>query len=218
MLVQLSIRDIVLIDRLDIDFAPGPVRAHRRDRRRQVHPARRLRAGARPRGDASLVRQGAEQGQVTASSTCALEPPARARARGKADIAWPTALILRRVQFADGRTRAFVNDQPVSVQALRASAPRWSRSTASTTTARWSTPPPTARCSTPSAGSKPTSRPRVARLRALARGAAPRWRPRRAESSARARGRLAAPRRRGADEARPRAGEETELADRRAPA
>src|SRR5262249_58559524 len=29
-------------------------------------------------------------------------------------------LILRRVQFADGRTRAFVNDQPVSVQVLRA--------------------------------------------------------------------------------------------------
>jgi DNA repair protein RecN (Recombination protein N) len=29
-------------------------------------------------------------------------------------------LILRRVQFADGRTRAFVNDQPVSAQALKA--------------------------------------------------------------------------------------------------
>ena len=36
------------------------------------------------------------------------------------DIAAEDELILRRVQFADGRTRAFVNDQPVSVQALRA--------------------------------------------------------------------------------------------------
>src|ERR1044071_6917544 len=38
----------------------------------------------------------------------------------EADIAADDALILRRVQFADGRTRAFVNDQPVSVQALQA--------------------------------------------------------------------------------------------------
>ena len=47
MLARLSIRDIVLIDRLDIDFAGGPVGADRRDRRRQVDPARCLRAGAR---------------------------------------------------------------------------------------------------------------------------------------------------------------------------
>ena len=36
------------------------------------------------------------------------------------DLAAEDELILRRVQFADGRTRAFVNDQPVSVQVLRA--------------------------------------------------------------------------------------------------
>ena len=36
------------------------------------------------------------------------------------DIEADDELILRRVQFADGRTRAFVNDQPVSVQALQA--------------------------------------------------------------------------------------------------
>ena len=47
MLTRLSIRDIVLIDRLDIDFARGPCGAHRRDRRRQVDPARCLCAGAR---------------------------------------------------------------------------------------------------------------------------------------------------------------------------
>src|SRR5262249_44372577 len=36
------------------------------------------------------------------------------------DIPAEDQLILRRVQFADGRTRAFVNDQPVSAQALKA--------------------------------------------------------------------------------------------------
>ena len=35
------------------------------------------------------------------------------------DIAAEDELILRRVQFADGRTRAFVNDQPVGVQVLK---------------------------------------------------------------------------------------------------
>ena len=47
MLSRLSIRDIVLIERLDIDFSRRPFRADRRDRRRQIHPARRAVAGAR---------------------------------------------------------------------------------------------------------------------------------------------------------------------------
>ena len=50
------------------------------------------------------------------------ELPAKHPARAllaESDIAADEALILRRVQFADGRTRAFVNDQPVSVQALQ---------------------------------------------------------------------------------------------------
>ena len=36
------------------------------------------------------------------------------------DIPAEDELILRRVQFADGRTRAFVNDQSISVQTLKA--------------------------------------------------------------------------------------------------
>ena len=66
-------------------------------------------------------------------------------------------MILRRVQLADGRTRAFINDQAISVQTLRRSAPRWSRSTASMTSARWSMPPPIAACSTRSPGWRRTS-------------------------------------------------------------
>ena len=45
------------------------------------------------------------------------------------------------MQFADGRTRAFLNDQPVGVQVLRASAARWWKSTANTMNARSSMPP-----------------------------------------------------------------------------
>ena len=70
------------------------------------------------RGDAALVRQGPEQGQVTAVFELPPRHPARALLADNG-IEAEDELILRRVQFADGRTRAFVNDQPVSVQALK---------------------------------------------------------------------------------------------------
>ena len=70
------------------------------------------------RGDAALVRQGAEQGQVTACFEVSPGPSGRALLAVN-DIGAEDELILRRVQFADGRTRAFVNDQPVSVQVLK---------------------------------------------------------------------------------------------------
>ena len=119
MLARLSIRDIVLIDRLDLDFAPGlaVLTGETGAGKSILLDAFALALGAR--GDATLVRQGVEQGQVTA----VFELPARHPARALlADAALEPgeALILRRVQFSDGRTRAFINDQPVGVQALQA--------------------------------------------------------------------------------------------------
>ena len=64
------------------------------------------------------MRQGVEQGQVTAVFDVARDHPARALLAAD-DIPAEDELILRRVQLADGRTRAFVNDQPVSVQVLK---------------------------------------------------------------------------------------------------
>jgi DNA repair protein RecN (Recombination protein N) len=118
MLARLSIRDIVLIDRLDIDFAGGlsVLTGETGAGKSILLDAFALALGAR--GDAALVRQGAEQGQVTAMFELPDRHPARALL-ADSDIAADDALILRRVQFADGRTRAFVNDQPVSVQVLQ---------------------------------------------------------------------------------------------------
>ena len=65
------------------------------------------------------MREGAEHGQVIAAFDLAKGHPAR-RLLAANDLAGEDELIMRRVQFADGRTRAFVNDQPVSVQVLRA--------------------------------------------------------------------------------------------------
>jgi len=119
MLARLSIRDIVLIDRLDLDFAPGlaVLTGETGAGKSILLDAFALALGAR--GDATLVRQGTEQGQVTAMFELPPKHPARALA-AESGAAADEPLILRRVQFADGRTRAFVNDQPVSVQALQA--------------------------------------------------------------------------------------------------
>ncbi len=118
MLSRLSIRDIVLIDRLDIDFAEGlaVLTGETGAGKSILLDAFALALGAR--GDQSLVRQGIEQGQVIASFEVARNHPARAVLKAN-DIAAEDELILRRVQFADGRTRAFVNDQPVSVQVMK---------------------------------------------------------------------------------------------------
>ena len=77
-----------------------------------------LRSALGGRGDQTLVRQGLEQGQVTAVFDVARNHPVWAQLAAD-DIPAEDQLILRRVQLADGRTRAFVNDQPVSVQVLK---------------------------------------------------------------------------------------------------
>ena len=74
MLVALSIRDIVLIDRLSHRFRLRPVRADRRDRRRQIDPARCLSLALGGRGDVGLVRHGAAQGDVTAVFDVSRQP------------------------------------------------------------------------------------------------------------------------------------------------
>ena len=124
MLARLSIRDIVLIERLDLEFSRGlaVLTGETGAGKSILLDAFALALGGR--GDASLVRHGAEQGQVTATFDIRNGHPARKILAGNglddSGSQESCEMILRRVQFADGRTRAFINDQSVSVQTLKA--------------------------------------------------------------------------------------------------
>src|ERR1700684_2150797 len=119
MLARLSIRDIVLIERLDIEFARGlaVLTGETGAGKSILLDAFALALGGR--GDAGLVRHGADQGQVTGTFGVPKGHPA-AELLAHHGLEDTGEMILRRVQFADGRTRAFINDQAISVQTLKA--------------------------------------------------------------------------------------------------
>jgi DNA repair protein RecN (Recombination protein N) len=118
MLAQLSIRDIVLIDRLDLSFEPGlsVLTGETGAGKSILLDSLSLALGGR--GDGGLVRHGEDKGQVTAVFDVAMNHPVRAFLRENG-IDDDGDVIFRRVQSADGRTRAYVNDKPVSAQLLR---------------------------------------------------------------------------------------------------
>jgi DNA repair protein RecN (Recombination protein N) len=118
MLARLSIRDIVLIDRLDIDFVSGlsVLTGETGAGKSILLDALGLALGGR--AERALVRRGAAQGAVTAVFALAPERDVAARLDAHG-LAVEDTLVLRRQVGADGRSRAFVNDQPVSTGLLR---------------------------------------------------------------------------------------------------
>jgi DNA repair protein RecN (Recombination protein N) len=118
MLASLTVQDIVLIDRLGIEFGQGlsVLTGETGAGKSILLDALALALGAR--GDVALVRAGAERGQVVAVFEPAPDHPVFALLNENG-IDSDGAIILRRVQTADGKTRAFVNDQPCGVSLLR---------------------------------------------------------------------------------------------------
>lgn len=118
MLTQLSIRDIVLIEQLDIDFSSGltVLTGETGAGKSILLDSLSLALGAR--GDGGLVRAGVSQGKVIAVFDLALTHPIVDFLR-KNEIDFEGDLILKRVQSADGRSKAYVNDKTVSVGLMR---------------------------------------------------------------------------------------------------
>lgn len=118
MLNALSVRNIVLIDQLDLALDGGMTVLTGETGAGKSILLDSLTLALGGRGDASLVRSGQESGQVVAVLQLPADHPARTALRDNA-IPDDEDVILRRVQFADGRTRAFINDQPVSAALLQ---------------------------------------------------------------------------------------------------
>jgi DNA repair protein RecN (Recombination protein N) len=117
-LTLLDIRNIVLIEALTLDFAAGlsVLTGETGAGKSILLDALGLALGGR--GDAALVRNGADSARVTAEFDVAAAHPARALLIGQ-DIEIEGSIIVRRQIKADGGSRAFINDQPVSAALLR---------------------------------------------------------------------------------------------------
>ncbi|MBV9749494.1 MAG: DNA repair protein RecN [Acetobacteraceae bacterium] len=118
MLTALSIRDVVLIDRLDLVFGAGltVLTGETGAGKSILLDSLGLALGAR--ADSGLVRTGAEQASVSAN----FSPPRGHPVLGllsEHGLQTEDEVVLRRVLGRDGRSRAFVNDQPVGVALLR---------------------------------------------------------------------------------------------------
>jgi DNA repair protein RecN (Recombination protein N) len=120
MLIGLAIRDVVLIETLDLAIGPGltALTGETGAGKSIILDALGLATGAR--ADAGLVRRGAAQAQATAIFALPPEHPVWAYLEDKGLGGAPDEdLVLRRQLSADGRSRAFVNDQATSVGVLR---------------------------------------------------------------------------------------------------
>jgi DNA repair protein RecN (Recombination protein N) len=118
MLTSLAIRDVVLIERLDLELEPGlcVLTGETGAGKSILLDALGLALGGR--ADRALVRRGAAQASVSAVFTPAQGDPVLALL-AEQEIEIEDGLVLRRVVGADGRSRGFVNDQPVSSGLLR---------------------------------------------------------------------------------------------------
>jgi len=119
MLRELSIRDMLLIETLDLTFQPGLNVLTGETGAGKSILLDSLGFVLGWRGRAELVRQGAAQGEVTAVFDLAPDHDANTVLE-EAGLKPDDQLILRRINSADGRKRGFVNDRRVSGDVLRA--------------------------------------------------------------------------------------------------
>lgn len=119
MLRALDIRDMLIIDRLELEFQPGLNALTGETGAGKSILLDSLGFVLGWRGRAELVRAGAEQGEVIAEFDLAPGHPAHAVLRDAGIEAEDGELILRRVNSRDGRKTAWVNDRRVSGDVLR---------------------------------------------------------------------------------------------------
>lgn len=119
MLRTLDIRDLLIIDHLELQFQPGLNVLTGETGAGKSILLDSLGFVLGWRGRADLVRQGASQGEVVAEFDLPPDHPARA-VLAAAGLPVEDDLILRRVNTAEGRKTAWINDRRASGETLRA--------------------------------------------------------------------------------------------------
>src|SRR5690606_9389947 len=119
LLTHITIRDLAIVDALELELASGltVLTGETGAGKSIIVDALTLVAGNR--ADAGQIRAGAERAEVAASFDTGHMPDALREMLEVAAIQADGELLLRRVINADGRSRAFINGQPVPVQMLR---------------------------------------------------------------------------------------------------
>ncbi len=118
MLTTLSIRDVVLIDRLDLSFEPGLTVLTGETGAGKSILLDSLGLALGVRAESGLVRAGADLASVTACFTPPDDHGVNAILKDQG-LTVEDEIVLRRIVNRDGRSRAFVNDQPVGLALLR---------------------------------------------------------------------------------------------------
>ena len=120
MLNSLDIRDMLIIDRLELSFQPGLNVLTGETGAGKSILLDSLGFVLGWRGRAELVRKGAEQGEVTAGFTLAPDHAGRSVLKEAGITVEDDEVILRRINTRDGRKTAWINDRRVSGEVLRA--------------------------------------------------------------------------------------------------
>lgn len=119
MLQTLSIRDFVIVDKLDLEFSAGftVLTGETGAGKSILVDALSLALGAR--GEGGVVRSGSERAEISASFDIAEVSDLQGWLRENELISEDDQLLVRRVIYADGRSRAFINGLPATIQQLR---------------------------------------------------------------------------------------------------
>jgi len=119
MLQTLSIRDFVIVDKLDLEFASGftVLTGETGAGKSILVDALSLALGAR--GESGVIRAGCERAEISASFHIAALADLQAWLQENELTPDDSQLLIRRVIYADGRSRAFINGLPATIQQLR---------------------------------------------------------------------------------------------------
>jgi DNA repair protein RecN (Recombination protein N) len=118
MLRSLSIRDFVIVDRLELEFSPGFTALTGETGAGKSILVDALGLALGERADAGVVRQGTERAEITAEFELDVASPLQ-QWLSERELGSDGACLMRRVIDAGGRSRAFINGTPATVAQLR---------------------------------------------------------------------------------------------------